>query len=173
MTDSAPPLASELDPLRGLVGTWRGPGAGSYPTIDPFQYREEVTFGHVGKPFLAYTQKTRDAATDLPLHAESGYWRPTGDGGVEVLIVQPSGISELLIGQIETSPAAGSGQGTVIIDLRSTSVTTSPTAKSVTEVRRRFELRGDELVYDLEMAAVGQPLTHHLRATLQRVAPQT
>jgi hypothetical protein len=157
-------LHPELEPLRGLVGIWRGSGAGSYPTIDPFEYTEEVTFGHVGKPFLAYGQKTRDAGSGLPLHVETGYWRPTADGGLEVVIVQPTGITEVLVGRLEAGPGSD-----VVTDLRSASVVTTPTAKSVTEVHRRFELRGDELTYELAMAAVGQPLTHHLRATLQRV----
>ena len=160
---SSPPLHPALEPLRGLVGIWRGPGAGSYPTIEPFEYLEEVVFGHVGKPFLAYGQKTRDASTEQPLHAESGYWRPQDGGGLEVVIVQPTGITEILLGQVE-----GSDDGAVVFDLRTSGVTLTPTAKSVTEVHRRFELAGDTLTYDLAMAAVGQPLTHHLHATLQR-----
>ena len=89
------PAVAHLAPL---VGTWRGGGAGHYPTIDPFEYTEEVTFGHVGKPFLAYTQRTK-SIDGAPMHAESGYWRPTGEQGLEVLIVHPSGIVEVLVGE--------------------------------------------------------------------------
>ena len=52
--------------------------------------------------------------------------------------------------------------------LRCPEVGLTESAVSVTETSRRFEIDGDELNYDVAMAAVGQPLTHHLRATLRR-----
>ncbi len=144
--------------LEFLLGTWRGRGQGEYPTIEDFAYLEEVTFAHAGKPFVSYVQKTKDASTGLPLHAESGYLRPAGPERLELVLSQPSGIVEL-------------HEGTVVggvIDLHSTHVLTTATAKSVTAVRRRLSVERDDLTYDLAMAAVGQPLSHHLSATLSR-----
>lgn len=157
-----PQLHEAVEPFRFLLGTWRGAGDGSYPTIDSFGYREEVTFGHVGKPFLAYGQKTRHAETDLPLHAETGYWRHVGEGRVEVVLSHPTGILESLAGTFTATPGGG------IFDLRSDNVTLSATAVEVRETTRRFEVDGDTLTYDLSMAAVGLELTHHLSATLTR-----
>lgn len=170
---TTPEFHADLAPLEVLLGTWSGTGSGTYPTIEAFSYQEEITFGHVGKPFLAYSQKTRQPVTGLPMHAETGYWRPTGPAGgpgghagtsLEVVLAHPTGILELLVGSIAP------GDGGTVIDLRSASMLGSPTAKPVTEVHRRFEIAADgrSLRYALAMAAVGQPLTHHLSAELQR-----
>ena len=151
-------LHEDCAPLAFLLGTWRGRGEGEYPTIEPFAYLEEVTFGHVGKPFLAYSQKTRHAETGQPLHAEAGYVRAVGDERIEFVLSQPSGIVELHSGRaVDTR-----------LELTLHAVHTTPAAKSVTDVVRSIEVTGDTLSYTIAMAAVGEPLTHHLRATLER-----
>lgn len=159
MVDSLPPLHPDCAGLAFLLGTWRGGGEGSYPTIESFSYVEEVTFGHVGKPFLAYSQKTKHADTGLPLHAESGYLRAVGGNSIEFVVAQPSGILEVHAGEAVDSQ----------LRLELVSVQLAPTALSVTDVVRRVRVDDDRLSYEIAMAAVGQPLTHHLEATLQRV----
>lgn len=157
-----PLLHPDLAELAILIGTWRGNGHGVYPTIESFDYVEEVTIGHIGKPFLSYAQRTRRAGdhpeAGEPLHAESGYWRPAGPGGVELVIAQPSGIVEVEEGTIEGS----------IIHLNGTTVATTTTAKEVRSVERRIEVEGDTLTYELWLGAVGQEHQLHLTATLLR-----
>jgi hypothetical protein len=161
---AGPVLHPAVEGLSFLLGTWRGEGRGDYPTIEPFAYREEIELWHVGKPFLAYRQRTVDAGTDQPLHAEMGYWRPGAAAtGVELVLAHPSGITEVYIGGVDTE------DGTRRISLRTTSVSATPTAKRVDELVRELRVAGDTLTYDVHMAAVGQPLTHHLSATLSRV----
>ncbi|MDH5291567.1 MAG: FABP family protein, partial [Acidimicrobiia bacterium] len=93
---------------------------------------------------------------------------PAGSGRLEVVLSHPSGLLELQLGTINGSPAGGGA----VIELRSSAVVGTPTAKSVTEVHRRFELSADGQVisYDVSMAAMGLPLTHHLHAELRRQA---
>lgn len=157
----APPLHSDIAHLAFLLGEWHGQGEGKYPTIDSFRYNEQVEFRHVGKPFLSYVQRTKHADTGLPLHAESGYLRPVGLDRVEFVVVQPSGIIEMHTGDVDVD-----GQR---IELTAIHVATTPTAKEVSEVRRVVWVEADSLSYTVDMAAVGQPLQHHLSAALTRV----
>jgi THAP4-like, heme-binding beta-barrel domain len=157
-TTSAPELHPQVVPLAFLLGTWRGKGAGEYPTIESFGYLEEISFVHVGKPWLLYTQRTRHATEDRPLHGETGYFRPVGDGGIEVVMAYPTGHVEIGAGAVEGS--------TVVVD--TSTIAATPTAKRVDRVTRRITVDGDVMHYQLAMAAVGLPLTPHLTATLHR-----
>ncbi len=47
-------LHPDLNPLAWMIGTWRGKGHGEYPGIADFQFAQEVTFSHDGRPFLTY-----------------------------------------------------------------------------------------------------------------------
>ena len=150
-------------PLAPLFGHWAGTGHGDYPTIDAFDYGEDLTFTPVpAKPVVVMTQRTHLLADGSGSHAETGYLRPQADGTVELVIAQPSGVLESLVGSVRVH------DGGVALDLESVGILLSPTAKSVTATRRRIVVRGDVLETDLAMAAVGHDLTHHLRAELQR-----
>ncbi len=149
----------DIAPLSFLLGTWRGQGRGDYPTIEGFDYLEEVVFSPMPKPVLAYQQKTRRAGTDEPLHAESGYVRLV-DGAPELVICQPTGLVEAHAGTLEGTS----------ISWRCDAVGATPSARShrVGTVTREVAVDGDELRYTMSMAAVGQPLQQHLTAVLRR-----
>ena len=149
-------LHPALDTVRFLIGTWRGTGAGRYPTIEAFEYDEEISFvPGPGKPFLAYSQRTWRAGTSEPLHSESGFLRAVGSGNVELVISQPTGIVEVHVGTVRDGKIALKGEAF-----------TTPAAREVTATTRDIEVIENILRYELGMAAVGQPLQHHLSAVL-------
>jgi hypothetical protein len=148
-----------LEPIAFLIGTWTGRGHGDYPTIDGFDYDEEITIAPLGpKPMLRYAQLTWAANTMEPMHSELGFIRPAGPDAAELVIAQPTGITEIHTGAID-------GQRIVF---RSVSVDRAPTAKEVLTVERRIDVNERTLTYELLMGAVGQPHQLHLEATLGR-----
>ncbi|MEU0210153.1 FABP family protein [Streptomyces canus] len=167
--DREPTPHALLEPVLGFLGVWRGRGRGGYPTLDgDFAYAQEVRFSHDGRPFLRYEARAwlldGDGAPLRPAARESGWWRLQPDGRVEALVTQPTGITEILVGHAR--------QGAV--DLSTHTVALTPTAKEVTATRRRYTLADAgtlDFVHDL--AAVGQPLQHHLSATLRRTVGQS
>lgn len=157
MADLHPAIAI----LAPLLGTWSGRGVGDYPTIEPFGYIEEVTFGHNGKPFLSYSQRTR-TEDGVPMHTETGYLRVPSPGRIELVLAQPSGVAEIDEGSVSADG------GALDIELASKTVALTSSAKEVVSVTRSFRVIGNDLEYTLRMGAMELPLQHHLTATLHR-----
>ena len=145
-------------PWAALAGTWRGTGRGEYPTITGFTYTEELTITPVpGRPIAHWRSATRDAATGEPRHAESGFLRATA-GSVELVVAHSFGIVEATSGSFDGA----------VLGVRSTGMLGTASAKRVDAVERRYQLDGESLTYEIAMAAVGLPITHHLTGELRR-----
>ncbi|MEZ5381928.1 MAG: DUF480 domain-containing protein [Microthrixaceae bacterium] len=163
-------MSPALDPFRPLLGRWEGTGVGEYPTIDGFAYTEAITFAPLAdKPVIQYTSTTKHADDGRPLHAETGYLRVIGEAAVELVVAQAPGLIEAGSG-IATHPGGADDRHAVRLAIDSTVVAGAPTAKEVTATERRYLVTGDRLTYDVAMAAVGEPMTHHLTAELHRIA---
>ncbi|MBW8485337.1 FABP family protein [Actinomadura parmotrematis] len=162
-----PDLHPDLKPLEFLLGTWKGAGVGDYPTIEAFNFGQEVTFGHNGKPFLSYSSRSwliePDGTVGRPLATETGYWRPQPGNEIEVTLAHPTGIVEIYVGNLAFHR----------IQLRTDVVARTATAKEVTAGARMYGLLPEkdgvrDLGWVYEMAAMGQPLQVHLSAQLKK-----
>jgi hypothetical protein len=154
-----PALHPDAQRFAFLLGTWRGLGEGEWPRGEPFSYGEEMTFEHVGEPFLLYAQRSWSPDDEGPIHFERGFLRPGAPGRVEMVLAHPLGIAEVAEGTIE-------GQ---VIQVATSAVSLTTTASPVTELRRRIEVREGTLSHELHMAMRDIALTSHVRARLTRV----
>lgn len=156
-------LPKELAPLAWLIGRWEGAGVVGYPTIESKHFGQEIVCSQDGRPFLEWQSHTwlldEDGAKVRPLATELGFWRVVGDGEVELLLAHNVGVVELYYGTAE--PAR--------ISLRTDGVLRSASAKEYSAGTRLLGLVNSNLLYAMDMAAVGQPLQSHLSAELKRV----
>lgn len=145
-----------------LLGSWQGEGVGGYPTIEggDFRYGQEVTFACPGKPLITYTSRSWSLDDGRTLSLESGYWRPTGGGELEVVLSLGSGLVEILYGRLVSGPAGEH------VEIESDLIGHTATAKQVDKDKRMYAVRGGKLMYAMEMAALGHALQPHLSAAL-------
>jgi hypothetical protein len=161
---TGPDLHPALLGLLPYLGTWRGRGRGGYPTIEDFDYGQEVRFSHDGRPFLSYRSRSwlldADGGPVRPLAREVGWWRPVAGGDdLEVLLAHPTGVLELYIGRVDGTR----------VEMVTDAVVRTSTAKEVRSGHRLYGIVEGALMYAYDLAAVGQPLQAHLSARLERV----
>ncbi len=155
-------LHADLMPIAFLLGHWQGNGHGDYPTIDKFQFSQEVAITHDGRPFLHYFSRSwlldDEGEATRPLALETGFFRPQPNGELEVLLTHPSGVAEIYYGKVDGAK----------IELRTDAVARSSSAKEYTAGHRLYGLVEGDLLWTFDMAAMGQSVQSHLWARLQR-----
>lgn len=162
-----PDLHADLLDLLPFVGVWRGRGRGGYPTIEDFDYAQEIRISHDGRPFLHYESRAwildAESKPVRPGGREVGWWRPAGKekDEIEAILTTPTGIMELYLGKIEANPPR--------IEMVTDFVARTSTAKEVTAGHRLYGIVDGALLYAQDMAAMGEGLTPHLSARLIRV----
>ena len=156
-------LPSPLVPLAWLIGRWEGAGVVGYPTIDSANFGQEVEFRHDGRPFLHYRSQAwlldDEGQQVRPLASEVGFWRPGAGGDLEVLLTHPTGFVEIYVGKVE-GPR---------VTLETDLVARTTSAKEYTAATRMYGLVDSDLMWVMDMAAVGQPMQSHVSAQLKRV----
>jgi hypothetical protein len=155
-------LHPDCGPIAWLLGTWRGNGHGDYPSIDAFQFGQELIFTHDGRPFFHYMsrswivdaegKKVKEAAI------ETGFFRCKPGGELEVVLTHNTGIVEIWYG------TAADGRLEIVTD----AVARTQTATEYAGGKRLYGNVEGELLYAFDMAATGEALQPHLWARLQR-----
>jgi len=161
----------ELKPLSWLIGHWVGVGTGQYPTIEDFRFGQEVTFVTDGRPFLSYYSRSwlldDEGERVRPLALESGYWRLQDTNQITVTMAHPTGYAEIWLGTLEVTALENAAITGARATLRTEAISSTPTAKEYTQGERLYGLVNGRLLWTHDMAAMGQPMTNHLAATLQ------
>ena len=157
-------LHPDLMPLAWLVGTWRGKGRGEYPNVPGFQYAQEVSFNHDGRPFLNYFSRSWiiDENDEIvrPAASEVGFWRIKENNVLEVILAHNTGIAEGWVGVVQGAK----------IQLVMDQGYSAPSAKIVTAGQRLYGLVEGQLFFAYDMAAEGQTLQAHIWSSLERQA---
>ncbi len=145
-----------------MLGTWRGNGHGDYPTIEQFQFGQELIFAHDGRPFFHYFSRTWIVDADGELirndALETGFLRCRPQGQVELVLSHTTGVVEIWYGE------AGGGK----LDITTDAVVRTESAEEVVAGKRLYGNVAGELLYAYDMAGSGQPLQPHTWAKLQR-----
>ena len=157
-------LHEDLYPVAWMVGTWGGKGMGEWPGVEKFEYVQEVTFRHDGRPFLEYSSKSWIIDSDgnhiRPGASECGYWRIKPNKVIELVLAHSTGISEGWLGKISDDRPA--------IQLALDHAYIAPTAKQVNDGARLYGLVEGQLFTSYDMAAPGKELQAHLWSSLER-----
>lgn len=155
-------LHPDVAPLAFLLGHWHGNGHGDYPTIEAFQFGQEVAFTHDGRPFLHYFSRSwlidEHGEEVRPLALETGFFRARPGGEVELVLAHPTGFADIYYGSVEGAK----------IELATDAVARTASAKEYVGGHRLYGLVEGDLLWTFDMAAMGQQLQPHIWARLRR-----
>ena len=119
-------------------------------------------FDHVGEPYLLYVQESWSFDGE-PVHFERGFLRPGADpGDVELVLAHPIGVTEIAYGRLD--------DGDLRLSASDATIGRSAAGSDVHGLERRYQVDGNALTYELEMATGTTPMTLHLTASLRRQA---
>lgn len=162
-----PKMNPVVEPLSWMLGTWLSdpPGVGTFPTLQPFQYLEEVHISHVGQPMLNFSFNSFHPDTHKPMHRECGFIRLKPDTNkVAFVSAQNTGVVEVEEGEVNGHE--------LCISSHSISRISFAKEPHVEQITRKFRLNSEgKLEQTVSMATTTQPMTQHLHVTYKKVTP--
>jgi THAP4-like, heme-binding beta-barrel domain len=149
--------------LDAFKGVWKGKGHGEYPTMDGFEYSEQLTFSQAGKVMMM-EMRTWLEPLHKPMHCEAGIWRLLPNGNTELVLSHATGMQEISTGQYDEN------KRTLTTETLNISRTKSAKQPAVTAVKREYSFESDHVLkYKIYMSTTTTPeMTLHLTASLQR-----
>lgn len=149
--------------LQTLIGTWEGTGAGQFPTMNDFGYREVLEIGgDYEAALLHYKQQTwrLTEGGEAESHTEAGFIGLTDEGTVEITSSQALDRVEVLRGALSPTDSGFS------LDVESVSIAHDP---RMIRSWRSIVVSADRLSYTMGMATTAVPDgANHLEAELTR-----
>ena len=146
-----------------MLGEWHGEGQAA-GTGGDHRFGQWIRFAHDGRGFLAYESRTWRLTDDGkivgPDVRESGFWRPRGEDGVELLVAGPDGLVEIYVGTART---------TTSWELTSDVLARTPDAPDVTRSVRLYGIVEGALMYAIDRAVGDQPPRPVMSARLERL----
>lgn len=160
-------LAPNLMGVAWMIGSWRGNGHGVEPGPagkpgKQFEYGQQIDITE-SRDFLHYHSQIYTTSPDgqplEPLWTESGYWRPSLDGTIEVVMSNPDGWAEVWAGKID---------GAKIELVTDAVMRTQAATIDYTGGQRLYGQVEGDLLWTLDRATADTPLQPYLWARLQR-----
>lgn len=166
-------LPDEVLPLSWLLGQWVGVGTGQYPTIEDFRFGQELSFTCDGRPFIAMNSRSwildDEGNRVRPGATESGFFRPRPDNQFEALFSHPTGFAEVWHGRVTIADIQDARITRASLEMTTDTAMRTESAKEYIGGQRLYGLVPDgDLAWTFDMSAMGEPLTNHLAAKLQR-----
>lgn len=132
------PLHQLLHVLAWLEGTWvtDEPAVGSYPTMNSFEYYDQINITSTGQPILNYVAQSWHPVSGMAMHRETGFLQILPRSRKVVLSL----IDNLGFFTVEQGDLMNEDSGT--IDLNSTNILATdasiPSFPTLTEVRSYY-----------------------------------
>ncbi len=146
-----------MRPLAWIIGTWQGNGHGDYPTIEGFQFGQEIVFQQDGRPFIHYFSRAwierRGRHVRPQRRPGDRFLRPQADRTIEVVMAHNTGFVEVWHGEIHPDQPR--------FEMVTDAVARTATAKDYAAGKRLYGYVEGDLLYAYDMAAMGQELQPH------------
>ena len=163
-----------IEPISWLKGKWQGHGNGGFPTMDTFEFTDQMDFRILPEafnkePLIRFDEIAwliKNGNHDF-MHWETGFFKPLSNGSIQFYVSHNTGRMEVTIGKF-TSIDIKSKSFEIIFE--SIFMRNDAGLKKAICSKRTIKLKNEKLTYSLGMSTDDLPqITNHLKVILKRV----